>query len=298
MESRAFNLLVSTVGHRPKLYTFDQDKVLIGRGSDCDLRIEHAGMSRSQLLLERGVGSQGESRFRITPFESTNPTLVNERPAVEGTIVPGDIIAITEVRIVLQRNLDGKRPANAGKREAKPGTPPLRLVLITATAIAAMWLGWIFLSEGNDLSDPELAAQTKLFLPAVEQRCPNPVECANRARDAYGKGKAYFAQAKSDPGNLYRAAIEFEKCQSFVKQLDKPLDDLTDLGSYTNDAKRRAQIEFDDAKFQLSRAMASGDRKRARQEAELLQRLIPDDKHPYRIKIDAYRRGLPKDDDK
>lgn len=298
MESRSFSLLVSTVGQRPQPYTFDQDRVVIGRGEDCDLRIEHAGMSRTQLLLERGTGSQGEARFRITPFESTNPTLVNERPAVEGTIVPGDVIAVTEIRIALERATESARRKAGGKREVKQPMAPLRMVLLAATTIMALWVGYMFLSEGDDLSDPTLAAQSKLFLPATGQRCGNPVECATRARDAYTKGKAYYGNANADPGNLYRSAIEFERCQQFQSQLDRPLDDLRDLEQYAKQSKQRAQVEFDDAKFRFQRAMARNDRRSARLEADLLARMVPDDKHPYRIKLDAYRRALPKDEDK
>src|SRR5262245_30718282 len=91
---RPFTLLVSLVGERPTKFAFDQPKVVVGRGMESDLRIEHAAISRTQFLLERGVGSAGEPRFRITPYETTNPTLVNDRPAVEGTLTPGDHIAI------------------------------------------------------------------------------------------------------------------------------------------------------------------------------------------------------------
>lgn len=293
-----FSVLVSTVGQRPQVFVFDQDKVVVGRGMDCDLRVEHAGMSRTQFLLERGLGSQGESRFRITPFESTNPTLVNERPAVEGTIVPGDIIAVSEIRITLQRQTAAERQRAASKkRDAQPAMAPLRMVLIAATVFAAAWLGYLFWNEGNDLDTADIVA-AKLFLPPTEQRCTNPTECTTRARDAYTKGKAYYAQANADPGNLYRAALEFERCKSFLSQLPRPVDDMTDLDSFASDSKRRAEIEFADAQFRLSRASASGDRKRARIEADLLSRMVPDDRHPFRIKLDARRRSMPKDDDK
>ena len=50
-EARPFTLLVSLVGERPAKYTFDQPKVMVGRGADADLRIEHAAFSRTQFLL-------------------------------------------------------------------------------------------------------------------------------------------------------------------------------------------------------------------------------------------------------
>ncbi|HZS38870.1 MAG TPA: FHA domain-containing protein, partial [Polyangia bacterium] len=85
-----FALLVSLVGGKPARYQFNQDRLLVGRGLESDLRVEHAAFSRSQFLIERGRGSAGEARYRITPYETTNPTHVNERPAVEGTLTPGD----------------------------------------------------------------------------------------------------------------------------------------------------------------------------------------------------------------
>ena len=103
---KPFVLLVSLVGGKPIPYPFDQPRVLVGRGVDADLRIEHAGVSRWQFLVERGLGSAGEPRFRITPYEATNATYVNDRPAVEGTIVPGDVIAVADVRVVLERKIE------------------------------------------------------------------------------------------------------------------------------------------------------------------------------------------------
>jgi hypothetical protein len=89
-----YSLLVSRVGGRPARFVFNQERVLVGRGLEADLRLEHAGVSRQQFLLERGRGSAGEARFRITPYDSTNPTFLNGLPAVEGTITPGDVVAI------------------------------------------------------------------------------------------------------------------------------------------------------------------------------------------------------------
>ena len=40
--------------------------------------------------------------------------------------------------------------------------------------------------------------------------------------------------------------------------------------------------------------MAAGGYKRCAVEAALLAQLVPDESHPYRIKLDAYRRTLPR----
>src|SRR5947209_12186817 len=144
-----YALLVSLTGGKPARYQFNQDRVLVGRGLEADLRVEHAAFSRSQFLLERGRGSAGEPRYRITPYETTNPTYVNERPAVEGTLTPGDVVAIADVRIVLERK-PPKAAASAGAK--KDQVPPLRMVLLGATTLMALWVGFMLFGgeEGPD----------------------------------------------------------------------------------------------------------------------------------------------------
>lgn len=289
---KPFVLLVSLVGGKPIAYPFNQPRVLVGRGLDADLRIEHAGVSRWQFLVERGIGSAGEPRYRITPYEATNPTYVNERPAVEGTIVPGDVIAVADVRVVLERRIE--KP-----KKKKQDIPPLRMALLTGVVVMAVVVGWMFFGGTTDDSAAELATtQTKLFGEMVPVKCGNPVECDNRAHDAYARAKKLLATAGADPGNLYRATLEFDKAQKFRDQSGRPLPDMADVGALEEQARARAEAEFADAKFRLQRAIAAGDIKRCALEAAALAQIVPDENHPYRVKIDAYRRTLPKPKEK
>lgn len=286
---RPFVLLVSLAGGKPLPYQFDQPRVLVGRGMDADLRIEHAGVSRWQFLIERGLGSAGEARFRITPYEALNPTYVNDRPAVEGTLTPGDVVAVADVRVVLERKIE------KSKRKSKQELPPARMALLTAVVAMALFVGYLFFGGGSDDSAGDLAtAQTRLFLDMPEVRCANPVECDTRAHDAYARAKKLMAQSGADPGNLYRATLELDKAARFREQSGRPLPDMADVGALEEQARARAEAEFADAKFRLQRAMAAGDLKRCAEEAALLAHLVPDETHPYRVKLDAYRRTLPK----
>jgi pSer/pThr/pTyr-binding forkhead associated (FHA) protein len=288
---RPFTLLVSLVGERPAKYVFDQPKVMVGRGAEADLRIEHAAVSRSQFLLERGVGSAGEPRFRITPFETTNPTLVNDRPAVEGTLTPGDQIAIGDVRLLLERKLQKAEPP-----KKKDEISPMRMALLGVTTLMALGVGWLVFGGGDEPDAGDLAStQTRLFadLPAVT--CANPIECENRAHDAYARAKKLMAQSGADPGNYYRASLELDKASRFREQSGRPMADLAELNALSDKARGQAEAEFQDAKFRLSRAIAASDLRRCAAEATLLARIVPDPQHPYRVKLDAYRRTLPQE---
>lgn len=287
---RPYALLVSLVGGKPVRYQFDQDRVTVGRGWSADMRIEHAAVSRTQFLIERSVGSAGEPRYRIVPYDVTNPTYVNDRPAVEGTLTPGDVVAVGDVRIVLERKVQ-----RALRPKRKEPIPPVRAVLLGVATLAVVWGGWLLFGGSGGRGGAELAgAQTKLFQPSPEVRCGNPVECDTRAHDAYVRGKKYLTQVGADPGNLYRAALELEKAARFRQQSGRPLADMADVEAQLAQARARAEAEFQDAKFRLSRAIAAGDLRRCAAEAALLARIVPDETHPYRVKLDAYRRTLPR----
>lgn len=285
-----FALLVSVIGGKPIRYVFDQDRLVVGRGHGADLRIEHAAVARSQFVLERGAGSAGEPRYKILPYDTTNPTYVNDLSAVTGTLSPGDVIAVGDIRVVLERRLKARDAI--GK---KPELPLLRVLLITATLGMALGVGYLLLAGAPATEGAELAAaETRLFQEPAQVKCANPIECDTRAHDAYARGRKLMTQAGADPGNWYRAALELDRAARFGALAARPLPDIADVDAQIEAARARADAEFNDARFRLQRAIATGDLRRQAEEAALLARLVPDERHPYRTKLDAYRRTLPK----
>ncbi len=259
----------------------------------CDLRIEHGAFSRQQFIVERGLGSAGEPRFRLTPLSTTNPTLVNDHPAVEGQLLPGDTVAVGDVRL----RLEGPERVKAARVEASP----FRLVLLTFGFVLVGLVGWLYFGPSDDQNAHGLDTPTPLFLPhkqtaATDRLCGNPIECGTRARESYTRGKKLMAQASADPGNYYRATLELERAQAFVDEAANSgaarSPDLDDLPAQHELAQKAAEQTFADAKFRLTRAVAAGDNTRAASEADLLSRIVPDPTHPYRIRLDAYRRTL------
>jgi hypothetical protein len=120
------------------------------------------------------------------------------------------------------------------------------------------------------------------------------MECDLKAHESYERARKLAAGAGADPGNLYRASIEFTRSASYREQSGRPLGDISDVDTRADSARKEAEAAFDDARFALKRAITSGDTKRCAEAADLLARLVPDENHPYRAKLDAYRRTLPK----
>ena len=71
---------------------FDQPRVLVGRGAR--RRPAHRARRRLALAVPRRARRSAPRASRASAsrrYEATNPTYVNDRPAVEGTLMPGDV---------------------------------------------------------------------------------------------------------------------------------------------------------------------------------------------------------------
>ncbi|MDX6523073.1 MAG: hypothetical protein QOI17_586 [Gaiellales bacterium] len=82
------------------LITIDQRVVVIGRSSDCDLRIEDANVSRHHAEVRR-IGDG----YSLVDLGSTNGTEVNGQRIQETALMNGDVIAVGTTRITFERRL-------------------------------------------------------------------------------------------------------------------------------------------------------------------------------------------------
>src|SRR5215470_6762351 len=82
--------------------------LVIGRGSEADLRIDDASISRKHALLSLG------RRIRIKDLGSANGTRVGDRAAEAGAwldVAPGEVIDLGSVMLILMRGDAAEPPA-------------------------------------------------------------------------------------------------------------------------------------------------------------------------------------------
>jgi two-component system response regulator AtoC len=112
--SRGLHVLIAGDGIRETRALGDRPALLIGRGSDCDLRIESQSVSRHHARIH--VVPQ----LSVEDLGSTNGTFVGGARIAEGTTVPltlGQVIEIGDLVVVVH----GSEPAASA---ATPGTAP------------------------------------------------------------------------------------------------------------------------------------------------------------------------------
>ena len=286
----AFTLLVSRLGDKPAVYVFDQPTVAIGRGRECDLRVEHDGFSRRQVIVQRTVNSTGAPRFRLIPQKTSNPTFINGQPLVEGAIKTGDVVAVADIRITfVQGKAEDALTLGARRRRQRSA-----VVIIGCLAVIAGFLSTMVASRISSASDSRITQpESELLRDQRPVVCPSPGECVTRAREAYHTGKRFLSQSMADLSYPYRAAIEFQRALRFREQSGKDIPEIADVDRYLLETRTWLETEFRDAQFRLGRAMSDEDLQRCADEAAYLARIVPDESHPYRIKLDDYRRRLP-----
>ena len=102
----------------PRLSCSISRRVLVGRGLRVPTCASSTTASRAgSCSSSAGVGSTGEPRFRITPQKRPTRRYVNGQPPSKAPIKPGDVVAVADVRITLERKVDKREEhVEAGAR--------------------------------------------------------------------------------------------------------------------------------------------------------------------------------------
>ena len=84
-----------------------KDLILVGRGEDCELRLDHKSVSKRHCVLVKTDGL-----VLIRDLGSTNGTRVNGQRVRRGTLLPNDVLSVANFRFTLQFG-DGPSAASA-----------------------------------------------------------------------------------------------------------------------------------------------------------------------------------------
>ena len=264
----------------PQGFEFNQERVVVGRAADADLQIAHAALSRRHLTIERIAALEGPPRFRLIPHATKNPTLVAGQPAVEGALRPGEIVAIGEIRLTIER--------------ARPKRRRLTPLRIAIAAVAALMLATLAVAHLlRPPPAPPMELPEKLFVDLPPVSCESFEVCVRRAQLAFEHGRTYAKQGTSVPGSRYRATVELWHARQFQRLAGKPIAGLETLDEELRRAAASAESEYDDLLFALRRDLADHDARSLRATIRRLIAVVPDDDHPLRRKLEKYLEANP-----
>jgi pSer/pThr/pTyr-binding forkhead associated (FHA) protein len=103
-----------------------KDITLIGRKDFCDIRLNHASVSKVHLVI---VKRDGVLLFR--DLGSTNGTKVNGQRVIRGALLPNDKLSIAACKYRIQMGPDTEVPQAQPVEEPQPveGSPEVRVIV-------------------------------------------------------------------------------------------------------------------------------------------------------------------------
>ncbi len=109
--------LIPTDGSAP--VELVKDLTLIGRGDDCDLRIDHKSVSKRHCVLVKTDGL-----VLLRDLGSTNGTRVNGQRVRRGSLLPNDDLSVANFRYTLKFGDGPIAPAGVDDDGAATGVDP------------------------------------------------------------------------------------------------------------------------------------------------------------------------------
>ena len=91
-----------------------KDLILVGRGEDCELRLDHKSVSKRHCVLVKTDGL-----VLLRDLGSTNGTRVNGQRVRRGTLLPNDVLSVANFRFTLKF---GNGPSGVSAADS-PGAP-------------------------------------------------------------------------------------------------------------------------------------------------------------------------------
>lgn len=103
---------------------FEDEEVLIGRGADCQVLLENAGVSRNHAKIVRQ-----EDQLKVLDLHSGNGTFVNGKQVNEAVLGSGDTLRIGKFTLYIKlsdKPIETSQPTAHASAEAANGTVFLR----------------------------------------------------------------------------------------------------------------------------------------------------------------------------
>ena len=272
-------------GSQQSLQT-DTERVLIGRGAHCEIRLPMADAAHEHVVVEV-VGAT----LRIVARAFTPPPLLNGEPVTEVLVTEDAVLRIGAVQIRISRV-----ETSAGATPKKPAGGSLGVRVVGVLALLVLgWMSWLRATRGTNhapTSVPELWSE------AATPPCP--VNVAARAH-ALAVEKRILADGKRERHPFSAAdgveAVTLYQAAAACFALAGDTESASELTSVA--ARLRADVndDFRVRRLRLDRALASRNDEVAAHEVIMLRTLTLNQQGPYIDWLNGLARKLELDKD-
>jgi tetratricopeptide (TPR) repeat protein len=192
-------------------------KYIVGRGEDCDIRIDAADktVSRKHAALEASI-----RQVTIENLSAANPVLLKGKPIQKAALKDTGQFRIGATLYAVKKS---GAPEAAAEKAGGKSTPSLRLVLIAVLAIMGLFFAFIILS-GDDPPPVTETGMDMMTRPVSDELPPPGTATFETRREPKGPGLSVSAADRQkadehfrkgmffyDTGNIARAVAEWNR---------------------------------------------------------------------------------------
>lgn len=161
----AFQLTISEGKDAGKEFVFDQDSVLIGRTSECDVVLYDPGVSRRHCRIFQDGGG-----YAVEDQKSANGTLLNGAAVQKQTLTDGDTLTLGPVTFLFALAAD-EATTGEDEKPAEDGANSTRIVSIDSVRKQRNKKASVLVPEGADEEDLQgiRAESTRMNMRAIRR---------------------------------------------------------------------------------------------------------------------------------
>jgi hypothetical protein len=260
----SISTLVVTVKHpdgRTEEVQVDSDRVLIGSGAHCEVRLAREHGAIEVLLVEARSGGVFAEARSLHP-----PPMLNGTPFTSGRLLPDAVVSVADLSLSV-RVIETSSQPGASRRQKSGGS----LSYVFAGAMFAAALYMLLNTPGADASMAKMPPPSKLWPQTGPATCPQP---PGAAAAAFAGEQMLLADGKRERAPFYFhdgvAAVDLFERAAACFAAGGDAEAARDAGTAAERLRRKMSEDFHVHRVRLERALAPDDHEGARTELGLL----------------------------
>lgn len=264
MLTGTFKFVVTHPNGRREELAVDAERVLVGTGAHCEIRLPQGLAALEQLLVEPRAGGVFAEARALDPMPTLNGT-----PFTQGRLLPDAVIGIGPLTVQVEL-VELERGASA-RKETKERTSP---AIYAAALLGFPFLIFVILHKRPD-TELRMPAEPPALWAVTPPSCPQ-AEAA--PAQAFAEQQRSAAESKEERSPFYPedgvSAVKDFLLASNCFRVAEALDDARDTEQAALSLKKRVADDFHIHQVRLERALSTKSYESARTEVRILRAFL------------------------
>jgi len=264
MLTGTFKIVITHPGGRREELAVDAERVLVGSGAHCEIRLPQGVAAVEQLVIEARSGGVFVEARSLDPMPELNGS-----PFTQGRLLPDAVIGIGPLSLTVQL-IEIERGATARKEQGEKTSPA-----VYAAALLGFPLCLFIILHKAPETALKMPTQPPALWASSVANCP---QTQTASALAFAEQQLTSAESKEERSPFYpedgiSAVKAFQLASTCFRGADEP-DQATDAEQAAAQLKKRVSDDFHIHQVRLERALSTKNYESARTEVRILRAFL------------------------